>query len=207
MDDPPLLPKEETSKPCLRVYSFLVFCFFGFTSTVLILSLRQGLKDGYPNAFVPLAASIMLSSVVIGVFLWRSQEASDNLSIRQFRTLKLLFALQVLALLLQSSSALGIMYGKGKATEATIDVVAAYSVGGAVSGVPSGSYLVLLNNGQDPVSLSDKDSSFTFPNKISAGASYHVTIQEKPDRTTCEVTGGQGTVRSANVDSIVVNCA
>jgi hypothetical protein len=50
------------------------------------------------------------------------------------------------------------------------------------------------------------DGTFAFASNFAAGASYSVTVQTQPVNGTCQVANGSGTVSSANVAGISVNC-
>jgi hypothetical protein len=78
-----------------------------------------------------------------------------------------------------------------------------YSIGGTVSGL-SGT-VVLQDNGGDDLSVSS-DGAFTFATPIPAGVAYNVTVKSSPSGQTCSVSGGAGTVASANVTSVAVTC-
>ena len=78
-----------------------------------------------------------------------------------------------------------------------------YSIGGTVSGL-SGT-VVLQDNGGDDLSVSG-NGAFTFATKLPSGAAYNVTVKTSPSGQTCTVGGGSGTVASANVTSVTVNC-
>ena len=78
-----------------------------------------------------------------------------------------------------------------------------YSVGGTVSGL-SGT-VVLQDNGGDNLSVT-ANGSFTFPTQLASGAAYAVTVKTQPSGQTCTVSGGSGTVASANVTSVAVTC-
>lgn len=80
---------------------------------------------------------------------------------------------------------------------------AAYSIGGVVVGLASGSQVVLAN-GSDQVTVSSS-TTFQFPTKVPSGSSYSVTIV--PPAGSCAVFGGGGVVGNADVSSIVVNCS
>jgi Bacterial Ig-like domain/Putative esterase len=79
-----------------------------------------------------------------------------------------------------------------------------YSIGGTVSGL-SGT-VVLQDNGGDDLNVGT-NGSFTFATKIAAGGAYHVTVANNPTGEVCTVSGGSGTVASANVTSVSVTCA
>lgn len=82
----------------------------------------------------------------------------------------------------------------------------AFRIGGTVTGL-SGSGLMIQNNGGDNLPIS-ADGSFTFTSPIASGAIFAVTVLTQPDRPsqTCTVAGGAGTVGSADVTSIAINC-
>ena len=81
--------------------------------------------------------------------------------------------------------------------------VATYTVGGTVSGL-SGT-VVLQDNGGDNLSLT-ANGSFTFATSLASGAAYSVTVGTNPSGQTCTVSGGSGTVGTANVTSVTVTC-
>jgi len=82
----------------------------------------------------------------------------------------------------------------------------AFTVGGTVTGL-DGSGLRLLLNGASPLEITG-NGSFAFSGAISSGTAFAVTVDSQPTSKsqTCTVTGGTGTVASANVTSVVVNC-
>ena len=81
--------------------------------------------------------------------------------------------------------------------------VPSYSIGGTVSGL-SGT-VVLQDNGGDDLSVSG-NGPFTFSTPVASGAGYSVTVKTNPAGQTCTVSGGSGTVGSANVTSVSVSC-
>ena len=80
---------------------------------------------------------------------------------------------------------------------------ATYTVGGSVSGL-SGT-VVLQDNGGDNLSLS-ANGPFTFATALAGGTAYNVTVKTSPTGQTCTVSGGSGTIGSANVTNVVVSC-
>src|SRR6202012_5036724 len=70
-----------------------------------------------------------------------------------------------------------------------------YSVGGTVSGLTG--TVVLQDNGADNLSVT-ANGTFTFPTKLVSGSAYSVTVLTQPSGQTCTVSGGTGTVGSAN---------
>jgi 6-phosphogluconolactonase (cycloisomerase 2 family) len=83
-----------------------------------------------------------------------------------------------------------------------------YTLGGTITGL-SGAGLVLQNNGGSNLAVSG--ASFTFPVPIPTGTHYSVTVLSQPSNPTqaCTVaTGtGTGTMGTANVTSVVINCS
>ena len=82
--------------------------------------------------------------------------------------------------------------------------VSTYTVGGSVSGL-SGT-VVLQDNGGDNLSLS-ANGPFTFATALAAGTAYTVTVLSNPAAQTCTVSGGSGTIASANVTTVTLTCA
>jgi N-acetylneuraminic acid mutarotase len=80
-----------------------------------------------------------------------------------------------------------------------------YSIGGSVSGLLSGNSVVLEDNGGNSTTVSG-NGSFVFSTPIASGAGYAVTATSPPGQS-CSVTAGSGTVISANVNTVVINCS
>lgn len=101
---------------------------------------------------------------------------------------------------------------KGEGTAAGLDVgdvsvdctTATFPVGGTVVGLGAGKSVTLQNNGGADV-IVNGDGPFTFPG-VQSGKSFNVSIKSSTAGTTCNVSGGTGTVGTAAVDSVVVNC-
>jgi N-acetylneuraminic acid mutarotase len=89
--------------------------------------------------------------------------------------------------------------GGGSAPPAT------FAVGGTVGGLTAAG--LVLANGADTVSLAAGATTFTFPRMLTAGASYAVSVQTQPAGISCAVSAGSGTVGSAPVTSVRVDCA
>ena len=64
----------------------------------------------------------------------------------------------------------------------------------------------LQDNGGDNLSVTG-NGSFTFATPVVAGGAYNVTVKTNPSGQTCTVSGGSGTVASANITSVAVSCA
>jgi 6-phosphogluconolactonase (cycloisomerase 2 family) len=79
-----------------------------------------------------------------------------------------------------------------------------YSVGGSVSGLLSGTSVVLQDNGSNntPVAV---DASFSFSMMLASGSPYAVTVLTQPTGEKCSVANGSGVVASANV-AVAVSC-
>jgi len=80
------------------------------------------------------------------------------------------------------------------------------SVGGTVSGL-EGSGLVLQNNGGDDLAISG-NGGFTFATALADGSDYAVTVKNQPSAPAqqCTVSNGTGTISSAAVSNVGVNC-
>jgi hypothetical protein len=77
-------------------------------------------------------------------------------------------------------------------------------VGGSVSGLFNGT-LTLQNNGGNSINLVG-GGAFVFPDALSAGATYNVTVTAQPAGLSCTVSNGTGTFNGANVNNIAVAC-
>lgn len=88
-----------------------------------------------------------------------------------------------------------------------VSCVAAYTVGGTVSGL-TGTGLVLQNNSGDDLSIS-ANGSFTFSTGVQDGGGYNVTVKTQPSGPTqlCTVTNGTNTISGSNVNNVSVTCA
>jgi large repetitive protein len=83
----------------------------------------------------------------------------------------------------------------------------AFALRGAVSGLV-GTGLVLLNNGVDELPINN-DGEFQFPTPYASGAGYRITVKTQPSgpSQSCSVANGEGTIGSADVTNVTVNCA
>jgi 6-phosphogluconolactonase (cycloisomerase 2 family) len=81
-----------------------------------------------------------------------------------------------------------------------------YTVGGTVTGL-SGTALMLQDNGGDNLTVA-ANGSFTFGTKIASNMTYAVTVGTAPTNPAqlCRVTGGTGTVTTANVTTVAIHC-
>ena len=82
------------------------------------------------------------------------------------------------------------------------------TVGGTVSGLPTGANVVLQNNGSDNLTVS-ANGSFTFSKTVEGEKTYAVTVLTQPAGATCTVTAnGSGTIDAdgTNVTNVAVTC-
>lgn len=82
-----------------------------------------------------------------------------------------------------------------------------YTLGGSVSGL-TGTGLVLQDNGGSSLAVPANATTFAFPSPISPGQAYSVTVSTQPTSPSqyCTVTNGSGTMASAAVSNVAVNC-
>jgi hypothetical protein len=97
--------------------------------------------------------------------------------------------------------------GGGGSGSGALAMLAAYRVGGSVSGL-EGPGLVLRNNGGDSLSISS-NGTFTFPTPVAGGKAYQVTVATEPAEPiqACDVVNGAGTSDGSAVTTVVVTCA
>ncbi len=87
-----------------------------------------------------------------------------------------------------------------------------YSLGGTVTGLTGSGLILDINvSGAQPLASVPVSTAgtFTFPTEFGQGAAYFVTVEHQPASPTqlCVVTGGAGTVGTANVTGVSVACA
>ena len=81
---------------------------------------------------------------------------------------------------------------------------AAFTLGGTISGL-TGSGLVLAN-GTDTTSPAPGATTFTFPTKLVATASFNVTVSTQPAGQTCTVSNGTGVILTSSVNNVDITC-
>jgi N-acetylneuraminic acid mutarotase len=91
------------------------------------------------------------------------------------------------------------------ATQVTQSINIAYQISGIIKNIPSGTPLVLQNNGTDTTNISSGNTTFSFPTGVANGGNYNVSVFTKPGQS-CTVSNGTGTVSAANVTNIIVEC-
>ena len=79
-----------------------------------------------------------------------------------------------------------------------------YTVGGTLTGLPTGEQLTLQNNGADNLVL-NANGSFTFPQSVAFGSAYSVGVLASPGRT-CTVQQVTTTMGVGNVSDVAVSC-
>ena len=70
-----------------------------------------------------------------------------------------------------------------------------------------GSSIILQNNSNDSLAL-NSDGSFSFQSKLKSGETYSVSVAQSltNPNITCYVSGANGVIANANVDSISIIC-
>jgi uncharacterized repeat protein (TIGR03803 family) len=96
--------------------------------------------------------------------------------------------------------------GNSDITNVAVTCASLYTVGGSVSGLASGEFLILGDNGGDSLVVAS-DGSFTFSTVLDTGASYAVTVLAQPNGQTCTVANGSGTVSDSDITNVAVNCS
>lgn len=104
--------------------------------------------------------------------------------------------------------------GSGRVANANVTnvfiscMVTEYPIGGSVTGLASGSTLVLQNNGGDDLTIT-ADGAFVFDDGVADEAGYAVTVSQQPTDPSqlCTVSQGSGTVAGGAVTDVLVTCA
>jgi hypothetical protein len=78
-----------------------------------------------------------------------------------------------------------------------------YTIGGSVSGLTG--TVVLQDNGGNNLTL-NTNGGFTFSAALASGGRYSVSVQTQPAQQTCVVSDGAGTLGSANVTNVGIEC-
>lgn len=82
----------------------------------------------------------------------------------------------------------------------------AFTIGGNVTGLASGTQLVLNNNGGSALTIS-ANGAYTFAQTVDANGSYAVTVATQPTGQTCAVANANGSGVVANVTNANVTCS
>lgn len=81
------------------------------------------------------------------------------------------------------------------------------TVGGTLTGLPSGTSVTLQNNGKDNLTLT-QNGRFTFNNTLDDGDDYNVTVLTQPSGATCTPSSNTGKINSKgdDVENVLVSC-
>jgi hypothetical protein len=81
-----------------------------------------------------------------------------------------------------------------------------FTIGGTITGL-TGTGLVLVDNGNDSLTVAAGSTAFTFKTAVASGGAYAVTVGTQPSSPseTCTVANGSGAA-TANVTSVQVTC-
>ncbi len=88
-----------------------------------------------------------------------------------------------------------------------VDATGSFAIGGTVTGLRGSGLKLQINGGEDLAVGSN--GTFAFPKKLPTGTSFAVTVKSQPTAPTqtCTVSGGSGTVATADVSTVLVSCA
>ncbi|MEZ5464678.1 MAG: M36 family metallopeptidase [Lysobacteraceae bacterium] len=97
--------------------------------------------------------------------------------------------------------------GADNITSVQVSCVNTYAISGTLTGLAGGATVTLQNNGGDDLMLG-ADGTFSFATRMADGDDYSVSVSVQPNSPDqlCSVTSGDGTVSSADVNSISVDC-
>lgn len=100
--------------------------------------------------------------------------------------------------------------GQGTVTNADVTVAVAcvtdtFKLGGTIQGLADGRTLTLFADGIGSKSFG-ANGAFTLSSLIDSGSSYDVEVTQQPAGQTCTVTNGQGTITTADVANVLVQC-
>jgi hypothetical protein len=104
------------------------------------------------------------------------------------------------------TNATGTVSGANISIALTCDYL--YTVGGTITGLPSGKSIKLQNNLANTLIANSTGSNipFTFSTPIMNGLTYNVTVLEKPLTLDCPVSLGSGNISGMNVTNVSVDC-
>jgi uncharacterized repeat protein (TIGR03803 family) len=75
-----------------------------------------------------------------------------------------------------------------------------------VSGLASGTSVVLLDNNADALTVS-ANGTFAFKTALAGGSAYSVTVGTQPSGQLCQITSAAGNASTSNITGVLVNCA
>jgi hypothetical protein len=94
--------------------------------------------------------------------------------------------------------------GGGSSSSSSSSSSTGYSIGGAITDLNESG--LLLGNGKDTLTEGASSTAFTFPTLVATGGTYDVEILQQPSGQACWLNHASGTVGSANVTTVAVNC-
>jgi hypothetical protein len=87
---------------------------------------------------------------------------------------------------------------------------ASFTISGTVTtsgGTPIANNGLVLQNGSDTVAVPLGQTTFAFPNTVSYGTEYNVTVKTQPEHMTCSVSNPHGSAGQTTSISVQVLCA
>lgn len=91
------------------------------------------------------------------------------------------------------------------ATLAACGGKASFVVGGRIDGLSNQGLVLQLDGGND-LPVASGATSFSFPNSISYGTEYKVTIKTQPEHMTCSVANPTGSAGHTTSINVVIGC-
>jgi len=112
----------------------------------------------------------------------------------------------LMALLAVVMAACSGVKGRGGGGGGGVGTPTTFTIGGTITGL-TGTGLVLVDNGNDSLTVAAGSTAFTFKTAVASGGAYAVTVGTEPSSPseTCTVANGSGTA-TANVTSVQVTC-
>lgn len=92
------------------------------------------------------------------------------------------------------------------ATLAACGGKASFVVGGSISGLGNQGLVLQLDGGSD-LTVAAGSTTFSFPNTISYGTEYTVSIKTQPDHMTCAVANPTGSAGHTTSINVVITCS
>ncbi|HMN44939.1 MAG TPA: hypothetical protein PKE27_10215 [Povalibacter sp.] len=93
------------------------------------------------------------------------------------------------------------------ATVTCTTTVSAHSIGGTVNGLVGQGLILVQGAEQLAIQPGGGAALFTFPTPVAQGAAYAVSVAQQPQYQICSVAAGSGTMATADIANVVVNCA
>ena len=87
-----------------------------------------------------------------------------------------------------------------------VSVSCGYTVSGSITGLGAASGLSLLANGSYATQIAANSTAFTIESSLASGTTYDVTVGADPSGLLCMPSSNTGTVSSAGVTGVAVNC-